>query len=602
MIRILPKDVSDKIAAGEVVDRPVSVLKELVENSIDAGARTVTAEIKDGGKTYLRVTDDGSGIPSEQVALAFQRHATSKISVAEDLDQIRTLGFRGEALASIAAVSRIEIITKNSSAKAGTRTILEAGEVKSQSLIGCPDGTSIIVRDLFFNTPARLKFLKNDGIETSLAVDCFGQMALANPQIRFRMIQQGRTLFSTTGDGDMMRAIQTLFDGLRGIAMIQVSENQPGMRLKGVISDPGESRPNRKYQLFFVNGRIVSSRLLEKAVDTAYGRRIPDGRHPVSFLFLDVPPENLDVNIHPNKREVRFHEEKKLQAFVTDSLSAALNQPAAIPSLTGGPSKGVDSAWKIHAVSPENSDRPEDIPKEKHAPEPQIDIINILSTIREKSVAANEYHGISDTDEQGSPVAVNAVSLELSKIEILGTVFETYIIGATQDQLYLIDQHAAHERILYEEILGNFRNQEGFSQGLMVPFTIAGGPGEGDPEGIWMSFLKNSGFVLENFGPRIYLVHGVPGMMTLGVAEAFLKDFIDQMPEESASMDERTLERAAARACKAAVKARDVLSREEIAQLLLRLQSCENPYACPHGRPVFIRIGKDEIQRKFRRT
>lgn len=615
MIRILPKDISDKIAAGEVVDRPVSVLKELLENAVDAGARSITAEIRDGGKSYLRVTDDGSGIPAEEVALAFHRHATSKITQAEDLDSIRTLGFRGEALASIAAVSRVEVITKTRDQKTGSRTILEGGELLSQTATGCPDGTSIIVRDLFFNTPARLKFLKTDATEASLILDCFSQMALAYPGVRFRMIQQGRTLFATSGDGDVLRALKTLYPGLPGDALLSFAGEETATQVRGFLSDPGETRPNRRYQQFYVNGRIVASKLLERSLDTAYGRKAPEGRHPVVFLFLEVLPEHLDVNIHPNKREVRFHDERAVAAFVTRTLEAALNQPSSIPTLKpSAPRPGERRASHVFKAQPASGK-----PLETH----QYDIKNILSTLREtdqeqgavpakgepaeqatKVPQTPKAQAAPDIERTREPAAAPAIKppFDLEELRLLGIVFETYLLAADGEQLYLIDQHAAHERILFEEILDGLTRQGIPSQQLMVPFSIETGFASQEQPGSIEQILGRIGFEAEPFGPRTYLIQAIPGQLGLSEAEGFLRDFLDGLAADTQLSDTRTLERAAAKACKAAVKARDRLSDEEQRHLLEKLLRCADPYACPHGRPVFVRITRDEITRRFRRV
>jgi DNA mismatch repair protein MutL len=632
MIRILPKDISDKIAAGEVVDRPVSVLKELLENAVDAGARSITAEIRDGGKSYLRVTDDGSGIPAEEVALAFHRHATSKITEAEDLDRIRTLGFRGEALASIAAVARVEVITKTRDQKTGSRTILEGGELLSQTPTGCPDGTSIIVRDLFFNTPARLKFLKTDATEASLILECFSQMALAYPGIRFRMIQQGRTLFATSGDGDVLRAVKTLYPSLPGDALLAFTGEESAAQVRGFLSDPGETRPNRRYQQFYVNGRIVASKLLERSLDTAYGRKAPEGRHPVVFLFLEVLPEHLDVNIHPNKREVRFHDERAVAAFVTRTLEAALNQPSSIPTLKpAAPRPGERSAPHAFKAQTETSKA-----LETH----QYDIKNILSTLRESVVEQGESQvqgkpadqtrkGFAEAESAAAPQTENRrpasdawvppapeapmsreqasapagkPPFDLEDLRLLGIVFETYLLAADGEQLYLVDQHAAHERILYEEILDGLTRQGIPSQQLMVPFSIEMGFAAPDQPGGINEILARIGFEAAPFGPRTYLIQAIPGQLGLSEAELFLRDFLDGLAADTQLSDAGTLERAAAKACKAAVKARDRLSNEEQRHLLERLTRCADPYACPHGRPVFVRITRDEITRRFRRV
>ena len=303
MIRVLDKVVADKIAAGEVVERPLSVVKELVENAVDAGASAITIEIRNGGKAYLRVTDNGCGIPSEEVLLAFTRHATSKIVSDRDLERIQTLGFRGEALASIAAVSRTELLTKEAGSQLGKRVMIAGGTVLENTEAGCPDGTTVIVRDLFFNTPARLKFLKSDSTESSLIIDFVSRMALAYPEIRIRLINNGNILFSTNGKGDVRMNILTVYSREVADNLVPVHFEQEPIRVDGFVSQPGYSAPTKRNQIFFVNGRSVSSKVIEKGVNDAYRDRLFEGRHPAVFLFLQIAPEKLDVNIHPNKKK-----------------------------------------------------------------------------------------------------------------------------------------------------------------------------------------------------------------------------------------------------------------------------------------------------------
>lgn len=617
MISILPKHVSDKIAAGEVVERPVSIMKELVENSIDAGATRIVVEIKNGGKSYLRVTDNGCGIPAEQVVLAFQRHATSKIQEAEDLDHIYTLGFRGEALTSIAAVSRTEIITKAPFEKSGTRVLIEGGDIVEQSVTGCPDGTTIIVRDLFYNTPARLKFLKPDATESGLIIEFISQMALAYPAISFRMTNNEQPLFSTQGNGDRFQGIHTLYGRINGGKLLPVDSTADNYRLEGYISDPGEHRSNRKAQIFFVNGRVINNKPMERALDKAYAQRLFDGRHPIAYLFLEVPAEDLDVNIHPNKREVRFHREAEIEDFVRNALSAVLQRPDAIPGLSSSKS-AVPNSVKIPEATSDKA--------QNHQ---QLDIKLLLSTLRqgqtevaEESVE-NSYPKVPTghiaksndtlptfenfetnkvTDLSGHHTQVNDNRFHPESLTAMGVAFGTYIIATNEDTLYLIDQHAAHERILFEQILDQMDRQEKFRQTIMLPFTVHCNLSDSAGAEDWLHILSGMGYTLEAFGPNTYLVKEIPGFLAYEEAERFLSDFLDHVADDAAFSDRKVLMRAASNACKAAVKGHEHLSSQEIDQLLVRLGQCENPLSCPHGRPTFIRFPQSEIERKFRRT
>ncbi len=603
MITILPKHVSDKIAAGEVVERPVSIMKELVENSIDAGATSIVAEIKNGGKSYLRVTDNGCGIPKDQVVLAFQRHATSKIKEADDLDHIYTLGFRGEALTSIAAVSRTEIITKTPSEKNGYKVLIEGGDVLSQTATGCPDGTTIIVRDLFYNTPARLKFLKTDGTESSLIIEFISQMALAYPMIRFRMINNEQPLFSTQGNGDRLQGIHTLYGRINGGKLLPVSSKVETYGLEGYISDPGEHRSNRKSQIFFVNGRVINNKPMERALDKAYSQRLFEGRHPIAYLFLEVPAEDLDVNIHPNKREVRFHRESEVEDFVRNSLASTLQGRNAIP--------GLEKERSFKSTSDQNTKTSHDKPQNFN----QVDIITLLSSLREQqNIIAEETIISTDTSTAKVPSESPQLRPSIQTIEAvdnrfhpetltsLGVVFGTYIVATDDDTLYLIDQHAAHERILFEQILAQMDKREKFKQLILMPFTVKCSIAESESSDAWLHVLSEMGYTLESFGPNTYLVKEIPGFLTHEEAERFLSDFLDHVTEDTELADRKVLTKAASNACKEAVKGREHLSSEEIDELFIRLSQCENPLSCPHGRPTFIRFPQHEIERKFRRT
>ena len=330
MIRILDKSIADKIAAGEVIERPVSIVKELVENALDAGASSVVVEIKHGGKSYIRVTDDGCGIPADQVETAFLRHATSKIETAEDLNAIETLGFCGEALASICAVTRCELVTKCPEAKTGTRLVLHGGEMVAKEATGCPDGTTILITDLFYNTPARLKFMKSDGAESGLIIDFLSQMALAYKDVKFRLINNGKVLFATTGDGNRLNSIIRIYKDVDAKNMAPLAYQEGSMALEGYISTPAFSKTTRGSQIFFVNGRVVNSKVMEKGVALGYQERLFEGRYPVVYLFLSTDPAALDVNIHPNKREVRFDHENEIAAFISRGIVSALATESAV--------------------------------------------------------------------------------------------------------------------------------------------------------------------------------------------------------------------------------------------------------------------------------
>lgn len=621
-IHELPKQMADKIAAGEVVDRPVSIVKELVENSIDAGASSITVEIKNGGKTYIRVTDNGCGISSDETVLAFKRHATSKLNTIRDLDAISTLGFRGEALASISAVSRVELTTRTADEETGTEVRIEGGITSSSEPAGCPQGTTIIVRDLFFNTPARMKFLKKDNSESTLIIDLISKIALAYPGIRVRLINNGNTLFATQGRGDMFNTIATIYDYAMAKKLIHFSKKtKDGLAVTGYISPPDETRANRRNQIFFVNGRYIQSKLLEKCISDAYREKVFEGRYPVVFLFIKFPPEQTDVNIHPNKKEIRFDDENMIREFVTGAVRDALTTPEAVPEFTFKKEKDRANVSSV--------------PKHE-----QLDIKNIL---RQKRAAENAVMFTSEKHDESSPVqntgnsaaaraSINAAAptkpdiskttaplqqkqlifnphvepvtshpFDVSAIRPIGSVFAEFILGCDDDSFYMIDQHAAHERVFYEKLTKEFYGQQTASQMLALPLQINVSPAVKNSENSWLGFLTNIGFSIEEFGPRTYAVKEIPAYMTISEAENFIGDFCDSLDETGSFKDQRRIDKIITRACKSAVKANDRLDAAEMEQLLKDLANCDNPFSCPHGRPTVIRMKKTEIEALFKR-
>lgn len=639
-IHELPKQMADKIAAGEVVDRPVSIVKELVENSIDAGASSIAVEIKNGGKTYIRVTDNGCGIASDETELAFKRHATSKLSTVRDLNAISTLGFRGEALASISAVSRVELITKTADVETGTSLRIEGGETSSAEPTGCPQGTTIIVKDLFFNTPARMKFLKKDNTESALIIDFISKMALAYPDIRVRLINNGNTLFATQGRGDMFNTIATIYDPAMAKKLIHFKEGtENGITVNGYISSPDETRANRKNQIFFVNGRYIQSKLLEKCVSDGYREKVFEGRYPVVFLFIKLPPEQTDVNIHPNKKEIRFDDENIIREFVTQAIRGALTVPEAVPEFTFKKEKErMDAAVKEkQQLSAGRAPGAKNDVTGVKTKQQQLDIKNILRQKRAEEEAASYSTGISPSSgsyainagkpaqkpdgpspvqDKRKPDTRTATKQQLfaphtepaprrpfdiSAIRPIGSVFAEFILGCDDDSFYMVDQHAAHERVFYEKLTKEFYGQQTASQIMALPIQINVSPAVKNAEDDWLPFLRGVGFSVEEFGPRAYAVKEIPVYMTAQESERFIKDFCDSLDEPGAFRDKRRADKIITRACKSAVKANDRLDTAEINQLLKDLAQCDNPFSCPHGRPTVIRMKKTEIEALFKR-
>lgn len=608
MIRILDKSTADKIAAGEVVERPLSVVKELVENSIDAGAKKIAVEIKNGGKSYIRVTDDGCGIAADECEKAFMRHATSKIINAEDLNSISTLGFRGEALASIAAISRTELLTKTKESKTGSKLIIEGGQIIERAPIGCPDGTTMVIRDLFFNTPARLKFMRADSAESSSVIEFVTDIALAYPDIRIQMINNDKILFATNGRGNRGQTIATLTSSILADKLIPFIYEEEGITVEGYVSGPGESRSSRKNQVFFVNGRVIDSKVIEKGINRAYSDRLFEGRFPICYLFITVSPERMDVNIHPNKRQVRFYDEDAIINTVKKGIITALDSEEAVPTIK-------------EKLKPYNKiENKKDNPKEVRD---AVDINSLLSnyeqtkesnktifeqntveTPKEKEIVeTQEQIKIAVQDEISKPIftVTEPKRFDFSSLQIHGQFFGTYIQLSDEETIYFIDQHAAHERIFFEKLMNQFESSEKHRQPLLIPITFEVSHADKEREDLWLTVLEDMGFSLDEFGPLSYRVSEIPMFMSMSEAEDFLSDFTDGIGTYEDIRDNKTLDKIATRACKAAVKANDYLSKEEIKQLITDLDKCNNPFSCPHGRPTFIKITKSDLEKRFKR-
>lgn len=602
MIKLLGKTVSDKIAAGEVIESPVSVVKELVENSIDAGAKSIVVDIKKGGADYIRVTDDGSGIPGDEAELAFLRHATSKIEKVEDLDSLDSLGFRGEALASIAAVSRTELITKTKDARMGTRIVIEGGVVVENTGTGCPDGTTIIVSDLFYNTPARRKFLKSPSSESAKITELMTNIAMAYPDIKVRMINNDTTLFATRGTGRRIDAIATVSGRHDSRNLLPVISEEEGLKIEGYVTGPGESRPNRKGQIFFVNGRIVDSKVIEKGINNAYRERLFEGRYPSAYLFIETDPETLDVNIHPNKREIRFDDNDIVANFVENSIKTALMTGESVPEMSIGSeniNEGIKREEKIGTntiISNKNNSWEKKVASEfngNNDAEEQVDVTNLLSNIRKENSSLREEIATYEVPE----VPATSSIPNLTEYNIVGTLFSTYIILSDEESMYMVDQHAAHERVFYEELKEKLANSRPAGQEIMIPITFDTYREDG-----WKGPLLDFGFVIDDFGPGTYAARTIPEFFDIEGAESFIKDYLDMLDEDPDYESPKLKDRIATMACKKAVKANDNLKEAEIRQLLKDLSACENPYSCPHGRPTFVKMTKYEIEKRFKRV
>ena len=642
MIRVLDKTVADKIAAGEVIDRPVSIVKELVENSLDAGASSITVEIKKGGKEYIRITDDGCGIDPDDTELAFRRHATSKIQTEDDLDSIRSLGFRGEALASICAVARVDMITKTEEAHAGRHVICEGSQIIKNGQTGCPEGTTITVRDLFYNVPARRKFLGTDGAESRRIVDLMSRIALAYPDVRFRLISGQKEAFSTTGRGSILDNICRIYGRDMGRDLVPVDLRRDDYLLRGFVSSPAVSTSSRSRQFFCVNGRVVSSKTVEQGLEKAYRERLFPGRFPVAFLFLQVPADQLDVNVHPTKKEIRFDDPFAVEDFITAAVEQALQQRQAIPAVDADRAKEAGPAVKAEEKTSEESGQeagpsgreagqsgqnaglsgqeagdagtgPADAPapsaekKQVHKADlpsgDQVDIKNFLQSMRQESV-------LREPDRPDAPMISDPVRkemkeqedrLDIASLEIIGSVFNTYVITTDGECLYLIDQHAAHERIFYEKLLAQYHSRDKLQQEMLIPLQLSVSADVEAAEDTWIGYLRDMGYDIENFGSRMYIVRAVPAFGAPDEAERFLRQMLLELEQGPKVHSFAGLDRLIMRSCKSAIKGGDVMHPEELRALLTQLSQCERPWSCPHGRPTIVKLTRYDLERMFKR-
>lgn len=640
----------NKIAAGEVVDRPSSIVKELIENSIDAGATKVTIEIKNGGISYIKITDNGCGFASDDVELAFERHATSKIRKEEDLLHIKSMGFRGEALASIAAISKVTLTSKNINESIGVRAIVEAGNILSVEKCGTPQGTIIEVRDVFYNVPARYKFLKKDFTEAGYIEDVVTRIALANPKVSFKLISNGKIILSTLGKGKINDTIYDVFGRDIYNNLIDVDYEYESMRVTGVIGQPCISRSTRSQQFTYINSRYIKDKIISSAIDRACLQKYAIGKFAFVVLNLDINPKHVDVNVHPSKLEVKFDDEGAVFEAVYHSIKNALEQDAIKNSpfsiiknevkeanYEKTPSNEEQIKVKYDSltgdfnvksiVTKEPEEKEEKIFKPYVAEENQENIYKIAfnsSSNAEENIQTDRNTAIEENleeiktevgkidsfdnilEEKESPKLENIKEVSQTKEPIyykyVGQVFDTYIIIQIGEKMYIIDQHAAHERLLYEQIKANYFSKNSNSQILLLPILVELTQKEMDAVNENQEILKNVGFEFENFGDRTIKISGVPNIgYDLDYKGVFL-DTIDEILGANktyrGSKEDRFI---ATLACKAAVKGNMNLSYKEQIALLDDMVKLDNPFNCPHGRPTAFEISKYEIERRFLR-
>lgn len=640
-INILDKQVANMIAAGEVVERPASAVKELVENSIDAHAKNITVEIKNGGMSYIRVTDDGGGIHPDDAVTAFARHATSKIAEAADLDKIFTLGFRGEALASIAAVARVDMFTKIPEAELGVNVVIEGGEVLEKTEVGCPNGTTVIIRDLFFNTPARMKFLKSDAAETTAVTDVVNKMILCHPNVAIKLINNGKTVTASHGTGALDDCIHVVYGEDYSKNMLPVKYNEEHIEVTGLTGAFSLTRKDRRHQVFFLNGRNIVNKTISAAVSEAYRNSVMVGRFPVCVLHINITPGLVDVNVHPTKMEVRFSNEKKLYSAVYWAVKEALTAERHIPEIESekvfsSPVFETEMPEKETFIQPELSPVPaaqknpvrDAVREEIRAsiqrgieaesanyvlPKPEADI----SVFRQEA-AEIPFKRDDEPDEKNEakiPIEeakpAEAESVDLKKDEtflpnrdfiLVGQAFNTYIIAQSGDDMLIIDQHAAHERIWFEELMEQWQSNKISAQSLLIPVTLQLDGTDMEIAEANIDFFAEVGFEIDIFGANSIIVRKVPlEAEDITIADT-VGEIIKILGANSAKPKHELYESVLHTvACKKALKGGKHLTPDDMEALISRVMELEGINTCPHGRPICVRMSKKSLEKQFKR-
>lgn len=693
-IALLNQETIDKIAAGEVIERPSSVVKELVENAIDAGASAITVEIKEGGTSFIRITDNGCGIEHDEVPLAFLRHSTSKIKSAEDLMCVHSLGFRGEALSSIAAIARVELITKTFDALTGTRYLIEGSKEVAMEEIGAPDGTTFLVKDLFFNTPARRKFLKTPQTEGTYISDMLEKLALSHPDISFKYINNNQTRLHTSGNGNRKDLIYHIYGRDIASSLLEVNYESELFSVSGFIGKPLINRGNRNYENYFINGRYIKSSILSKAIEEAYKSFLMQHQYPFTVLYFTFPGETLDVNVHPTKMELRFDNNKEIYRQLCDALYGVLSHRELIPDVPVDEKKAEDTVKHVYKESiPEpfekrriNEIRSNAAQRVERAYKPAVPTPvtvrentdsfgqeNRSSIVRESTSAQvqgktgqttssgvkiipvgetpvmglnqfpksdttqavleqkkkTDLNGGSDCqneistskknvsegqDTNTSPVeAPEQMTLESMSPDfltrdakkmhrIIGQLFKTYWLIEYEDKLYIIDQHAAHEKVLYERTMALLHEKEYTSQAISPPIVLSLDAKEQEMLERYRKDIERLGYEIENFGGREYMISAVPdNLFSIDMKDLFIEMLDDFSNLTGRETPDLIMEKVASMSCKAAVKGNDALSLPEIDALIEELLTLDNPFNCPHGRPTIIAMSKYEIEKKFKR-
>ena len=613
-IAILNQETIDKIAAGEVVERPCSVVKELVENAIDAGSTAITVEIKEGGISFIRITDNGCGIERDQVAVAFYRHSTSKIRSAEDLLTVKSLGFRGEALSSISAVARVELITKTYDELTGTRYVIEGSKELSNEEIGAPDGTTFIVKDLFYNVPARRKFLKTAQTEGSYISDMVEKLALSHPDISFKFINNNQTKLHTSGNGNRKDIIYHIFGREISSSLLEVKHECEYFKVEGFIGKPVITRGNRNYENYFINGRYVKSNILSRAIEEAYKSFLMQHQYPFTVLYFTFFSE-LDVNVHPTKMELRFDNNNEIYVELCDTIYAILSHKEMIPEVpvdsTPAPKKIVHE-YKEPIPEPFEKRRINEV---RAAESRSVYGQSVTSTVKnysatepaakapETSTAYEPAQVVTGTQQTlGDYDKVFLTESSKKQFSIIGQLFKTYWLIEFEDKLYIIDQHAAHEKVLYEKTMARLANKDFTSQRISPPIVMTLDARECEMLEKYRPQIEQFGYEVEHFGGKEYMISAIPdNLFNIDMKDLFIEMLDDFSNATGRQTPDIITEKVASMSCKAAVKGNDKLTLPEINKLIDELLSLDNPYNCPHGRPTIISMSKYEIEKKFKR-
>ena len=640
-IQLLDQKTIDNIAAGEVIERPASVVKELVENAVDANANAITVEIKDGGMTLIRVTDNGIGIPKDQVKTAFLRHATSKIRSVEDLLSVSSLGFRGEALSSISAVAQVELVTKTAESFSGVSYKIYGGEEEAFDDIGAPDGTTFLVKNLFYNTPARRKFLKSATTEAGYVEQMMVHIALSHPEISFKFIHNNKNKIYTSGNGKVKDIIYHIYGRDVAGALIPLEAQNEDVKVTGFVAKPYVSRGNRNYESYFINGRYIKSSIIYKAIEEGYRTFTMKHRYPFVCLDFKIDQELLDVNVHPTKMEIRFRNGREIYELVVDAVRAALLQKDLVQDvLRETPKKKELPKTKevkkpepfevnrrkeeVQKVDQQGQGVQQQVEKQRQAVQQQIEKPShpvkktLTASESSKNTKKPTYAGLNyNTQKKEFPqyktdeLSSNQMTLREDPVfsvqarpdrKILGQLFKTYWLIEYEDQLFIMDQHAAHEKVNYERLMKNFKEKEIYSQRLEPPMVVTVSMTEAEALTRYKDAFAGLGFTIESFGGNEYCIREVPAnLYGIGERDLFM-ELLDAVSQENGTLDTEVIaSKIATMACKMSIKGNQGVSLMEVEHLLDELMKLENPYQCPHGRPTIIKMSKYEIDKKFKR-